>query len=73
MFIEDKAHILILLNLPTLTWNILFLTWYADVVKGYMIWTKHGDGSSAFYEIGNLANTDVEGSNMHAKGTNMAV
>jgi len=43
-------------------------------MKGYMIWTKHGDGhSSTSYEIGELANTDVEGSNMHAEEPNMAI
>jgi hypothetical protein len=37
-------------------------------MKDYLIWTKHGEGSSAPYTTGNPANIDVDGADMLVSG-----
>ena len=37
-------------------------------MKHYLIWTKHGEGSSAPYTIADPANIDADGPGMHDEG-----
>jgi hypothetical protein len=37
-------------------------------MKDYLIWTNHGEGSSAPYRTGNPKNIDVDGPNMIDNG-----
>jgi len=37
-------------------------------MKDYLIWTKHGEGSSVLYTIGDPANIDADGPSMPNEG-----
>jgi len=39
-----------------------------EFMKDYLIWTKHGEGSSAPYTVGDPANIDANGLGMPADG-----